>query len=160
MSNSTILSKLIIQQAVDRKVHWQKLVKLLFLVDMAAIRVDQNNQGMSGLKFIAAENGPVPAEYVEFVASLTADGEITLEGDFFVAKETIVLDGETLSNEDFSIVHQVLSRFADWNWTKLSNFCHELPAWFRTKRNEIIDPSLMRYNFRIGEPELVNAPHP
>ncbi|MCA0359880.1 MAG: SocA family protein [Armatimonadetes bacterium] len=159
MNTARSISAYVLSKSEDKRLHWQKLVKLLFLIDVAACSHDLVGEGetLTGLSYLAEENGPVPSGIEELLQGFASAGDFSRDGEYIVFTPSDDRSPNLDLNESREmVVKQTIHRFGIASWRELSEITHELPAWLLTERGNLIQPELLRYPYRFGRPELLS----
>jgi hypothetical protein len=124
-----------------------KIGKLIFLGDF--IHIAKYGRPIVGGRYCAMPNGPVPSEVLDLLNGLMS-GDIApefwatgietafqLSGDAYPTfMPKVRPDMSLLSDSDVEILDEVISQFGSWNFQKLVEFTHSLPAYMKAAERE------------------------
>ena len=122
-----------------------KLMKLLNYSDM--IFYKEHSISMSGSKYVHLPYGPVPENFDQLLARMTADHivhiEVTYDNGYEkhqVIPECNLPDGN-LSEEELDVLERIYVKFKDFGSGDISKYSHKEKGYSCTKQGEIISYS-------------------
>lgn len=170
MNNAIAISRYILHRTEGRRLHQQKLFKLLFLIDVFAAGNSESDKSVCGLRYIAAPRGPVPVDHEGFLGRLEQSGFAKVNGEFLEASvheregshvfSEQVPTIENLRVKDYQAIDDVLHHYGPLSVDDLSDASHEFPAWLLTPKGQEIEPELLQYSVRLGDVTNVNPDLP
>lgn len=124
-----------------------KIGKLIFLGDF--IHTAKHGRPIVGGRYCAMPNGPVPSEVLDLLSGLMS-GDIAPEFWATGIETAFQLSGDPyptfvpkarpnmslLSDSDVEILDEVIAQFGNWNFQKLVEFTHSLPAYMKAAERE------------------------
>lgn len=114
-----------------------KLAKLLWLSDFEAYR--RFGKSITGVRYIADELGPAPADELLALRDLEGSGYLVLEPGYNtqrLPRANRPPDGATFSQEELAVIDEMLSRYQTWTGKQLVDLAHEYPGYRIAQRGQ------------------------
>ena len=141
--NKAIQAILYIVENLKRK-DFHKIFKILYFSDRE--HVSEYGRTITGDRYIAMNDGPVPSNLYDIFKSVRGDGYFKDEGKFSVyfsivgndlIKANKEPDLKKLSKTDISCIDHSLQRYGDMSWDEIREKSHDY-AWRSTTINRAI----------------------
>jgi Protein of unknown function (DUF4065) len=141
-----VAAMLYIAARVNDPTTW-RIGKLIFLGDFA--HVGRYGRPIVGGRYCAMPHGPVPSEALGLMNGILKQDIDPIFWETGVETQFDIRDGkypefipkvkpnlECLSDSDVEMLDTVIAEYGRWNFGKLSNFVHRLPAYVRATERE------------------------
>jgi len=118
------------------------LYKLLYFIDFDYFEMYEEQ--LIGASYQKNHHGPTPVEFRKIVERMIKEHEIEkVKSEYFNFPQTKYLplrsaDLSKLNANEIHMIEKVLSRFADWNATQISDYSHKDIPWITTENGKII----------------------
>lgn len=128
------------RSADDPKFGRTKLLKLLFYSDFHAFA--QLRKPITGVKYTAMEDGPVPKRIYPLLQEMEEQGEIRIDsyyrGNFETLKTTALREPNLVrfSRQELEIVDNYLNEFRDDDGSAVSDRSHGFAGWIAARELE------------------------
>jgi transcriptional regulator with XRE-family HTH domain len=125
------------------------LYKLLYFADFNYYEVYEEH--LTGAKYRKLPFGPVPQKLDSIIARMIEKNELQrIKADYHGYPQTRYIplvkpDLKLLMASEKEMIDRVISQFADWSATAISDYSHKDMPWLATKDGDVIDYELAFY---------------